>query len=115
MSLPNGYNTPVGERGAALSGGQRQRIAIARMVLQKPKLLILDEATSALDYDTEFRVCQNLASAFREHTVLFITHRLNTVQQADRILVMDQGSIVESGSHAELMALRGRYYCLYQQ
>jgi ATP-binding cassette, subfamily B, bacterial HlyB/CyaB len=115
MALPNGYNTPVGERGAALSGGQRQRVAIARMVLQKPKLLILDEATSALDYDTEFRVCQNLASAFREHTVLFITHRLNTVQQAARILVMDQGSIVESGNHAELMALRGRYYCLYQQ
>lgn len=115
MSLPNGYNTPVGERGAALSGGQRQRIAIARMVLQKPKLLILDEATSALDYDTEFRVCQNLASVFREHTVLFITHRLNTIQQADRILVMDQGAIVESGTHAELMALQGRYYCLYQQ
>jgi HlyB family type I secretion system ABC transporter len=115
MQLPNGYNTRVGERGASLSGGQRQRIAIARTVLQNPNLLILDEATSALDYDSERRVCLNLAEAFRDRTVFFITHRLSTIRNADVILLMDKGSPVEIGVHDELMALRGRYYCLYQQ
>lgn len=115
MELPNGYNTRVGERGASLSGGQRQRIAIARTVLQNPRMLILDEATSALDYDTERRVCLNLAEAFRGRTVFFITHRLSTIRNADVIIMMDQGSIVEQGIHQELMALQGRYYCLYQQ
>ncbi|MDX2099310.1 MAG: peptidase domain-containing ABC transporter [Leptolyngbyaceae cyanobacterium bins.59] len=115
MGLPAGYNTRVGERGAGLSGGQRQRIAIARTILQNPQLLILDEATSALDYDTERQVCLNLTQAFRDRTVLFITHRLATIQQADIILVMDKGNIVEQGTHAELMALKGRYYCLYHQ
>ncbi|MBF2072461.1 MAG: peptidase domain-containing ABC transporter [Synechococcales cyanobacterium C42_A2020_086] len=115
MGLPNGYNTRVGERGAALSGGQRQRIAIARTVLQNPRLLILDEATSALDYDSERRVCLNLAEEFEGRTVFFITHRLTTIRNADVILLMDKGSPVELGTHDELMALRGRYYCLYQQ
>jgi HlyB family type I secretion system ABC transporter len=115
MDLPAGYNTKVGERGSALSGGQRQRIAIARTVLQQPRLLILDEATSALDYDSERQVCLNLAQAFRERTVFFVTHRLNSIQNADLILMMDRGSIVERGTHRELMALKGRYYCLYQQ
>jgi ATP-binding cassette, subfamily B, bacterial HlyB/CyaB len=115
MSLPNGYNTRVGERGTSLSGGQRQRIAIARTILQNPRLLILDEATSALDYDSERQVCLNLAEAFQGRTVFFITHRLTTIRNADRILMMDQGSVVEQGTHAELMALKGRYYCLYQQ
>jgi ATP-binding cassette subfamily B protein len=115
MSLPNGYNTMVGERGSALSGGQRQRIAIARTVLQNPKLLILDEATSALDYSSERQVCQNLAEAFQGRTVFFITHRLATVKNADVILVMDRGCVVEKGTHKELMVLKGRYYCLYQQ
>jgi len=115
MALPQGYNTVVGERGSALSGGQRQRIAIARTVLQNPKLLILDEATSALDYNSERLVCDNLAEAFAGRTVFFITHRLSTVRNADVILMMDQGSVVEQGTHAELMALKGRYYCLYQQ
>ncbi len=115
MSLPNGYNTRVGERGASLSGGQRQRIAIARTVLQNPRLLILDEATSALDYDSERRVCLNLAEAFRDRTVFFITHRLSTIKNADTIVLMDQGAVVEQGIHEELMALQGRYYCLYQQ
>ena len=115
MSLPNGYNTNVGERGSALSGGQRQRIAIARTVLQNPKLLILDEATSALDYDSERQVCQNLAEAFHSRTVFFITHRLATVKNADAILVMDKGVVVEQGTHQQLMALKGRYFCLYQQ
>jgi ABC-type multidrug transport system fused ATPase/permease subunit len=115
MGLPNGYNTRVGERGASLSGGQRQRVAIARTVLQNPNLLILDEATSALDYDSERQVCLNLAEVFRDRTVFFITHRLSTIKNADVILLMDKGSAVEMGTHDELMALKGRYFCLYQQ
>ncbi|MBI1240702.1 peptidase domain-containing ABC transporter [Umezakia ovalisporum] len=115
MSLPNGYNTRVGERGAGLSGGQRQRIAIARSILQRPKLLVLDEATSALDYPTERQVCLNLAKAFEGNTVFFITHRLNTVSHADTIIVMDNGRVIEQGSHQELMAAKGHYFYLYQQ
>lgn len=115
MELQMGYNTRVGERGSALSGGQRQRIAIARTVLQSPRMLILDEATSALDYDSERQVCLNLAQAFQGRTVFFITHRLSTIRHSDIILMMDKGAIVEKGIHEELMAQRGRYYCLYLQ
>lgn len=115
MQLPAGYSTPVGERGASLSGGQRQRIAIARTLLSRPRLLILDEATSALDYETEKRVCDNLMGARLGCTVFFITHRLNTVRGADRILLMHDGVIAEMGCHDELMDLRGRYYALYRQ
>ncbi len=115
MDLSQAYNTSVGERGSSLSGGQRQRVAIARTILQNPSLLIMDEATSALDYDTERQVCLNLKSHFRGRTVLFITHRLSTIQSADLIIVMDKGALVEQGTHQELMAMRGRYYCLYQQ
>ncbi|MGL5032761.1 MAG: peptidase domain-containing ABC transporter, partial [Microcystaceae cyanobacterium] len=115
MTLSNGYNTRVGERGSALSGGQRQRIAIARSVLQRPQILVLDEATSALDYATEQQVCLNLGQAFRHHTVFFITHRLSSVRSADVIVMMDSGAVVEQGSHEELMALKGRYYYLYMQ
>lgn len=115
MNLPNGYNTRVGERGSALSGGQRQRIAIARSVLQRPKLLVLDEATSALDYPTERQICLNLAKAFKGDTVFFITHRLNTVSNADMIVVMDNSRVIEQGSHHELMAAKGHYFYLYQQ
>lgn len=115
MNLPNGYETRVGERGSALSGGQRQRIAIARTVLQNPPLLILDEATSAVDYATERACCLNLAQAFKGRTVFFITHRLPTIQNADVILMMSQGGITEQGTHAELIDLKGLYYCLYQQ
>lgn len=115
MELPSGYNTRVGERGSALSGGQRQRIAIARTILQSPQLLIMDEATSALDYNTERQVCLNLAQVYKGRTVLFITHRLSTIRNADLILMMDQGAIVEQGTHQDLMAQKGRYYCLYMQ
>lgn len=115
MQLSNGYSTQVGERGAGLSGGQRQRIAIARIVLRNPRLLILDEATSALDYNTEQQVCLNLAKKFKGRTVFFITHRLNTIRHADRIVLMEQGCVVEQGTHEELIALQGRYFCLSQQ
>jgi ATP-binding cassette subfamily B protein len=114
MNLPKGYNSDVGERGAGLSGGQRQRLALARAVLQNPRLLILDEATSALDARTERQVCLNLLEAFRGRTVFFITHRLTTVQPADLIVLMDQGAVMEAGTHAELMAQRGWYFALYQ-
>lgn len=115
MQLPMGYNTPVGERGGSLSGGQRQRIAIARTVLQNPRVLIMDEATSALDLDTERKVCLNLMEALQGRTVLFITHRLNTIRSADRILLMHQGSLAEDGTHQDLMDLKGRYYTLFRQ
>ena len=115
MELPAGYSTQIGERGASLSGGQRQRIAIARTLLGNPQLLVMDEATSALDYDTERQVCDNLLETLKDSTVFFITHRLNTIRRADCIVMMHQGSIVEMGTHEELMALRGRYYTLYRQ
>ncbi|MEM8637402.1 MAG: peptidase domain-containing ABC transporter [Cyanobacteria bacterium P01_G01_bin.54] len=115
MELPAGYNSLVGERGSNLSGGQRQRVAIARTILQDPRLLIMDEATSALDYDTESQVCRNLVQAFKGRTVLFITHRLRTIQDADRIVMMGNGMILEQGTHEELMQLQGSYYCLYRQ
>ncbi|NEP17782.1 MAG: type I secretion system permease/ATPase [Leptolyngbya sp. SIO4C1] len=115
MNLSVGYNTRVGERGSSLSGGQRQRIAIARTILQNPRLLVLDEATSALDYDTESQVSANLMKWAKGRTVFFITHRLGALRHADKILVMDKGAIVEEGTHDELLALMGRYYCLHQQ
>lgn len=112
MELPNGYNSSVGERGAGLSGGQRQRLALARAVLQNPRMLILDEATSALDASTERQVCINLFEAFRGRTVFFITHRLSTVRPADAIVVMDKGGVMEIGSHDQLMEMQGWYYAL---
>ena len=115
MELPSGYSTELGERGANLSGGQRQRLAIAHTLLANPKLLVMDEATSALDYDTERRVCQNLRESLQGCTVFFVTHRLSTVRNADMIVMMHQGAIVETGSHDELMAKKGRYYALYRQ
>lgn len=115
MQLPDGYSTQVGERGTSLSGGQRQRIAIARVVARNPRLLIFDEATSALDYETERRVCENLMERFGDRTVFFITHRLNTIARADWILFMQSGVIVEQGTHADLIARRELYYCLYTQ
>ncbi len=115
MELPDGYVSRVGERGAGLSGGQRQRIAIARAVLQRPSLLILDEATSALDYLTERQVCLNLKKEFVGSTVFFITHRLSTIRNADQILMLDEGSLIEQGTHNELLDLKGRYFALYSQ
>ncbi len=113
MDLPKGYNSDVGERGAGLSGGQRQRLALARAVLQNPRLLILDEATSALDARTERQLCINLFEAFRGRTVFFITHRLTSVQPADCIVLMDRGAVMETGTHRELMQRQGWYYALH--
>ena len=115
MDLADGYSTNVGERGAGLSGGQKQRIAIARTLLSNPKLLIMDEATSALDYETERKVCDGLKSSCKNSTVFFITHRLSTVKNADLIVMLHEGSIVEMGTHEELISLKGRYFALYRQ
>tara|TARA_B100000212_G_scaffold293007_1_gene235172 strand:- start:1621 stop:4578 length:2958 start_codon:yes stop_codon:yes gene_type:complete len=115
MGLPVGYSTNVGERGGSLSGGQRQRIAIARTILQNPRLLIMDEATSALDYELEKKVSLNIMEKFKDKTVFFITHRLNSITHADKIVVMDKGKIDEQGTHDDLIINKGRYYALFNQ
>jgi subfamily B ATP-binding cassette protein MsbA len=112
--LPDGLDTWVGDRGVLLSGGQRQRIAIARALLKNAPILILDEATSALDTESERRIQDALGHLMQNRTTFVIAHRLSTVEQADRILVMADGSILESGTHAELLAAGGQYAHLYK-
>jgi ATP-binding cassette, subfamily B, bacterial len=107
--LPQGYDTPIGERGVTLSGGQRQRIAIARAILRGAKVMLLDEATSALDAASETLVQEALERSMEGRTSLVIAHRLATVLGADRILVLDRGRIVEEGTHASLVAAGGLY------
>jgi ABC-type multidrug transport system fused ATPase/permease subunit len=113
MSFPDGYQTKVGERGATVSGGQRQRITIARALLLNARILIMDDSTSSVDVETEYLIQQALAVAMRDRTAFVIAHRLSTVKTADRVLVLDQGEIVEQGTHAELLALNGHYRRIY--
>ena len=109
FAMPDGYDTRIGERGVKLSGGQRQRLAIARAVLADPRILILDEATSNLDTESERAIQQGLDRLIQGRTCLVIAHRLSTIAAADRILVIDDGQVIEEGTHRELMDRDGRY------
>ncbi|MEY8842920.1 ATP-binding cassette domain-containing protein, partial [Cribrihabitans sp. XS_ASV171] len=115
LTLPEGYDTKVGERGLKLSGGEKQRVGIARTLLKNPPILLLDEATSALDTDTEQEIKGALARAGEGRTVITIAHRLSTIAEADRIVVLEKGEIVEQGTHADLLSRGGRYAQLWSR
>ena len=113
MNLEKGYDTPVGQNGAALSGGERQRLAIARAILVKAPLLILDEATASIDPENELQIQLGLNNLIQGRTLLVIAHRLSTIRHADHILVLKKGKIVEQGTHDQLLALNGAYNALW--
>ena len=113
MSLPEGYDTKIGERGIRLSGGQKQRLAIARAILKNAPILLLDEATSALDSETELYVQKALQQLMKNRTTIIIAHRLSTIQNADVIIAIENGEIVQMGSHEELLQNKGLYEKLY--
>jgi ABC-type multidrug transport system fused ATPase/permease subunit len=113
-SLPRGYDSRVGERGVTLSGGQRQRIAIARALLMNPRILVLDDSTSSVDVETEYEIQQALQELLKNRTAFMITQRVSTIRNADKIIVLEKGEIVEEGTHETLMAKKGAYYQIYQ-
>ncbi len=113
-SLPEGYDTIIGERGVGLSGGQRQRIALARAILKDPSILILDDTTSSVDMETEFEIHRTLRSFYNNKTTFIIAHRISSVKNADKIIVLNGGQIIEQGTHKELLDLKGYYYNVYQ-
>lgn len=114
MRLPNGYDTIIGERGVNLSGGQQQRIAIARALLMDPRILILDDSTSSIDVNTEYEIQQALNALLKNRTTFVITQRVSTIRNADKIIVLENGRIIEEGTHDSLMAKKGAYYKIYQ-
>lgn len=114
LQLPEGYDTVIGERGSQLSGGQRARVAIARALAGDPRILLLDEATASLDYDSERAIHDNMARICEGRTVFIVAHRLSTLRLADRVLVLERGRLVESGSHRDLLRIGGRYASLYR-
>jgi ATP-binding cassette subfamily B protein len=113
-SLPKGYDTIVGERGIKLSGGQRQRLAIARVILENPEIVIFDEATSQLDSENERAIQEAFKNLTEDKTTIVIAHRLSTVMHADKIVVFDEGKIVETGTHSDLMSKKGIYSLLWK-
>ena len=111
--MPDGYGTQIGERGVKLSGGQRQRLSIARALLNDPAIIVLDEATSDVDTETEELIQESLDRLIADRTAFVIAHRLSTIQDADRIVVMEDGEIIETGSHGELLEDSGKYAHLW--
>jgi ABC-type multidrug transport system fused ATPase/permease subunit len=111
-NLPEGYNTFIGQKGMRLSGGQKQRIALARAILKNPEILLLDEATSALDYKNEKLIQEAINNVSKNKITITVAHRLSTVVNSDRILVLDKGTLIEQGTHQELMGKQGFYYTL---
>jgi len=114
MSFPDGYQTRVGERGVTVSGGQRQRVTIARALLLDPRILIMDDSTSSVDVETEYLIQQALTAVMKDRTTFVIAHRLSTVKNADKIVVLNSGSIVEQGTHGELLTRDGPYRRIYE-
>ena len=115
VEFPKGYATKLGERGLNLSGGQKQRISIARAIIKDPQILIFDDCLSAVDTQTEERILGNLRRLMNGKSSIIISHRISTIKHADQILVMDQGAVVEAGTHAELLALDGMYARIYRK
>jgi ATP-binding cassette subfamily B protein len=115
MEFDKGFQTLIGERGITLSGGQKQRLSIARAIIKEPQILIFDDCLSAVDTKTEEEILSNLSNLMKNKTSILIAHRVSTIKNADRILVMDNGEIVEQGTHTNLMALKGVYFDLFEK